>query len=202
MITKEGKANGRRLIFKIAAIGILVAVLNQVLSRAGRDEQAMMTTLAGLVVVLMDGGAGDRRSVCPGQNSVSAMIEVMIKVAAGAVTAAVCAQWYAGARLNWVSCWRWRQEFGCWWTVADSLKLVTDWMKWLCELAGLEDWLIEPVFKTVVLSILTRLTAEVCKSAGESGVAAFVETAGTILALAVSLPLVGGVLKMMEGMLM
>ena len=41
------------LIFKIAAVGILVAVLNQVLSRAGRDEQAMMTTLAGLVVVLM-----------------------------------------------------------------------------------------------------------------------------------------------------
>ena len=41
------------LIFKIAAIGILVAVLNQVLSRAGSEEQAMMTTLAGLVVVLM-----------------------------------------------------------------------------------------------------------------------------------------------------
>ena len=41
------------MIFRIAAIGILVAVLNQVLSRAGRDEQAMMTTLAGLVGVLM-----------------------------------------------------------------------------------------------------------------------------------------------------
>ena len=41
------------LIFKIAAVGILVAVLNQVLSRAGREEQAMMTTLAGLVVVLI-----------------------------------------------------------------------------------------------------------------------------------------------------
>ena len=41
------------LIFKIAAIGIVVAVLNQVLSRSGRDEQAMMTTLAALVVVLM-----------------------------------------------------------------------------------------------------------------------------------------------------
>ena len=40
------------LIFKIAAIGILVSVLNQVLSRSGRDEQATMTTLAGLVVVL------------------------------------------------------------------------------------------------------------------------------------------------------
>ena len=41
------------LIFKIAAIGLLVSVLNQVLSRSGRDEQATMTTLAGLVVVLM-----------------------------------------------------------------------------------------------------------------------------------------------------
>ena len=41
------------LIFKIAAIGILVSVLNQVLTRSGRDEQATRTTLAGLVVVLM-----------------------------------------------------------------------------------------------------------------------------------------------------
>ena len=41
------------LIFLIAAIGILVSVLNQVLSRSGRDEQATMTTLAGLVVVLV-----------------------------------------------------------------------------------------------------------------------------------------------------
>lgn len=40
------------IVFKIAAVGILVAVLNQVLVRAGREEQAMMTTLAGLVVVL------------------------------------------------------------------------------------------------------------------------------------------------------
>ena len=41
------------MIFKIAAVGILVAVLNLILVRSGRDEQAMMTTLAGLVVVLM-----------------------------------------------------------------------------------------------------------------------------------------------------
>ncbi|MBR6504957.1 MAG: stage III sporulation protein AC [Clostridia bacterium] len=40
------------MLFKIAAIGILVAVMNQVLVRAGRDDQAMMTTLAGLVIVL------------------------------------------------------------------------------------------------------------------------------------------------------
>lgn len=41
------------MIFKIAAIGIIVAVLNQLLVRSGREEQALMTTLAGLVVVLM-----------------------------------------------------------------------------------------------------------------------------------------------------
>ena len=41
------------LIFKIAAIGIIVSILNQVLARSGRDEQATMTTLAGLIVVLL-----------------------------------------------------------------------------------------------------------------------------------------------------
>ena len=41
------------LIFKIAAVGIIISILNQVLSRSGREEQATMTTLAGLVVVLM-----------------------------------------------------------------------------------------------------------------------------------------------------
>ena len=41
------------LIFKIAAIGIIVAVLNQLLSRSGRDEQALLTTIAGLIVVLV-----------------------------------------------------------------------------------------------------------------------------------------------------
>ena len=41
------------LIFKIAAVGIIVSILNQVLARSGREEQGTMTTLAGLIVVLM-----------------------------------------------------------------------------------------------------------------------------------------------------
>ena len=44
---------GVDLIFKVAAIGILVAVLNMLLCRAGRDDQALMTTIAGLIVVLL-----------------------------------------------------------------------------------------------------------------------------------------------------
>ncbi len=41
------------LLFKIAGVGILIAVLNQVLSKAGREDQAMMTTLTGVIIVLM-----------------------------------------------------------------------------------------------------------------------------------------------------
>ena len=41
------------LVFKIAAVGIIVAILNQLLKRAERDEQAMMVTLAGLIIVLV-----------------------------------------------------------------------------------------------------------------------------------------------------
>ena len=41
------------MIFKIAAIGIIVAILNQLLIRSGREEQALLTTIAGLVVALM-----------------------------------------------------------------------------------------------------------------------------------------------------
>jgi len=52
-VSREGGKMEVDLIFRIAAIGIIVAVLNQVLIRAGREEQAMLTTLAGVVVVLM-----------------------------------------------------------------------------------------------------------------------------------------------------
>lgn len=51
LVRVEGKMD-INLLFKIAAIGILVAVIHQVLVRAGRDDQAMMTTLAGVIIVL------------------------------------------------------------------------------------------------------------------------------------------------------
>lgn len=50
---KGGNVMDIDFVFKIAAIGIIVAVLNQLLVRSGREDQAMMTTLAGLIVVLM-----------------------------------------------------------------------------------------------------------------------------------------------------
>ena len=92
---------------------------------------------------------------------------------------------------------------GLWITgvAAGGLGTVVALMEELAGLSGLSEELLEPVVKTVALSILTRLTAEICRSAGEQGIAAFVETAGSVLALAVALPLVRAVTVLMAEML-
>ena len=84
---------------------------------------------------------------------------------------------------------------------ASGLGAVVELMNELAEQAGLSEVLLEPVVKTVALSILTRLTVEICRSAGEGGVAAFVETAGAVLALLAALPLIRAVTQMMGELL-
>ena len=128
-------------------------------------------------------------------------MDLMVKVAAGAITAAVLGVVLRKntpelALLLALAAGLWMVAL-----VADGLGAVVALMEELTSLAGLSEELLEPVVKTVALSILTRLTAEVCKSAGEGGVAAIVETAGTVLALVVALPLVRAVVLMMTEML-
>ena len=128
-------------------------------------------------------------------------MDLMVKVAEGAITAAVLGVVLRKntpelALLLALAAGLWMVAL-----VADGLGAVVALMEELTSLAGLSEELLEPVVKTVALSILTRLTAEVCKSAGEGGVAAFVETAGTVLALVVALPLVRAVVLMMTEML-
>ena len=84
---------------------------------------------------------------------------------------------------------------------AGTLRAAAALMEELAAAAGVSDALLEPVAKTVALAILTRLTAEICRSAGEGGLACFVETAGTILALGAALPLVRAVMGLMAEML-
>ena len=85
--------------------------------------------------------------------------------------------------------------------VADGLGAVLALMGQLAGEAGLGEALVEPVVKTVALSILTRVTAEICRAAGEGGTAAFVETAGAVLALVAVLPLVRAVAQLMGELL-
>lgn len=84
---------------------------------------------------------------------------------------------------------------------AAGLGAAVELMKELARQAGLSEVLLEPVVKTVALSILTKLTAEICRSAGEGGTAAFVETAGAALALLAALPLVRAVAQLMGELL-
>ena len=79
----------------------------------------------------------------------------------------------------------------------DALEQVLAAIERLAGIAQLDHWVLSPVIKTVAISVLTKITGELCRCAGEGGIAAFVETAGTILALAVALPLAEGVLEMM-----
>jgi stage III sporulation protein AD len=86
-------------------------------------------------------------------------------------------------------------------SVFGALEEVVDMLSRLARLARLEGPVVEPVLKTVALSILTRVTCEVCRAAGEGGIAAFVEVAGTVLALTAVLPLCDGVVQMIAGLL-
>lgn len=128
-------------------------------------------------------------------------MEIMIKLAGVAVTAVV----FSGvlrkntpelALLLTVAAGVWMLTL-----VADGLGAAVELMEELAGQAGVSEVLLEPVVKTVALSILTKLTSEICRAAGESGVAAFVETAGTVLALAVALPLVRAVAQLMGELL-
>ena len=124
----------------------------------------------------------------------------MVKVAALAITAALCAcvvkkqvrelglvlALAAGALI-----------LGMAFRALSGLGMLLDS---LSELAGLSPAVLSPVLKTVGISILTKITAELCRDAGEGGIASFVETAGTAMALCVSVPLLRSVLDTLSGL--
>lgn len=76
-----------------------------------------------------------------------------------------------------------------------ALEAVRALMEDLGDRAGLSPAVLDPVLKTVGIAVLTRISAEVCRDAKESGIAAFVETAGAVMALYVALPLMRAVLE-------
>lgn len=128
-------------------------------------------------------------------------MEGMVKVAAVGVTAVVlCAvlrrQTPELALLLGLCAGLWML-----WSAAGALGAVVALMEELAQMAGLSEELLEPVVKTVALAILTQVTAEICRGVGESGVAAFVETAGTAFALVAALPLVRAVTVLIAEML-
>ena len=82
-----------------------------------------------------------------------------------------------------------------------ALEAVRELMDTLADTAGLSPAVVAPVVKTTGIAILTRLAAELCRDAKESGIAAFVETVGAACALCAALPLLETVLDMVTGLL-
>lgn len=123
-------------------------------------------------------------------------MESIVKIAAIAVTAALCAVvvkkqspelglvlgLVAGALILSFS--------------LSALSSVKELMDTLADTAGLSPAVVMPVVKTVGIAIVTKLTAEVCRDAKEGGIAAFVETAGAAGAILVCIPLMEAVLNM------
>ena len=129
------------------------------------------------------------------------MMELMVRLTAVGVTAAVLC---AVLRKNTPElALLLALTAGVWmlFLTVDILNQGLEVLRELTELTGVGDELVRPVVKVVALSLLTRITAEVCRSAGERGIAAFVETGGTVLALGVSLPLVRAVIVLMGELL-
>ncbi|MEQ2455079.1 SpoIIIAC/SpoIIIAD family protein [Flavonifractor hominis] len=128
-------------------------------------------------------------------------MDSVLKVVAVAVTAAVCAvvvkqdakgigmvlAMAAGALVLGLS--------------LGAVESVRALMDDLTAMAGLAPAIVDPVVKTVGIAILTRIAAEVCRDAGEGGLAAFTETAGAAMALLVTLPLLRSVLDTLTGLL-
>ena len=81
------------------------------------------------------------------------------------------------------------------------LETVKEELEELSRAAGTDPALLRPVVQTVGLAVLTRLSAALCRDAGEGGVAALLETAGSAAAVAVSLPLLGRVFRLISGLL-
>lgn len=128
-------------------------------------------------------------------------MEVMGKIAAAAVTAALFGTVVRRgspelALLLTVTAGVWILT-----AVLDGLGAAAAMAERLAQLAQMDAAVAGPVLKTVVVALVTRITAEICRGAGEGGLAAFVETAGTILALTVALPLMAAVLTMLEELL-
>lgn len=128
-------------------------------------------------------------------------MEAMVKAAALALTAALCAGVVRRGAPELALLLALAAGGGILMLGMGALAQTADALERVADAAQLGDELVRPVVKTVALSLISRVTAELCRSAGEGGAAAFVELAGTVLALGAALPLAEGVLELMAQLL-
>lgn len=129
------------------------------------------------------------------------MIDIMMKVAVLAVAGVMCAMVIKRGTPELGLVLLLAVGAAIMMLVIQVLDEIVSAMQGLMQFAQINSDIIAPVSKTVAISMLTKLSGDICRSAGETAVASFVELAGVILALAVSLPLIEGVIRMMTEIL-
>ena len=191
------------IVFRIAAVGILVAVLNQVLIRAGREEQAMMTTLAGLVVVLfwiigyisqlfetvqtmfqLSGGGYVEISKIIALGLVGTVFAVLLKKENPQIAMLVAAA--TGILIFLLLC--------------APLGNLVSLLKETAEKAGVGEGYFGIVLKVIGIAYLTQFGAQLCADAGESAIASKIELAGKVLMMTAAAPVLTGLLEMVMGL--
>ena len=125
----------------------------------------------------------------------------IVKVGAAAIAAAVCAvvvrKQAPELALTLAACAGAVILLYC----SGALRAVVELMDKLMEAGGLSPQVAGPVVKTAGVAIVTRLSADFCKDAGEGGLASAVELAGTVLALSAVLPLMTAVVETLPGLI-
>ena len=190
------------LVFKIAAIGIVVAVLNQLLVRSDRPDQAMLVSLAGLVTTMML-LVREISSLFDLVNTLSGFcaLELLLKVfALCVITAAVasllrrnegelalllalCAAACAAALLI---------------AAGEPLAAL---LRTLAEKTGLSGAVFTPLWKVLAIALTVRVGGAFCRDAAQGALASVLETAGAVCALTAAAPLLLAVVELVEGWL-
>lgn len=191
------------IIFKIAAIGIAIAVLNQVLIKAGREEQAMMTTLAGVIVVLML----IIQMITEFFDTVRTFLEFLgelmeiLKIVAIALTGVILAALMKN--LN--------KEMSIYIILATVIILFISIIDELWEafrfLEGIYDNVtygkafFPVILKVLAVAYITDFTAQLCKDSGEGAIGAKVELAGKVIIFYLAIPILTAVLELVGSLL-
>lgn len=189
------------LIFKIAAIGILVAVLNLILVRSGRDEQALLTTLAGLIVVLMMLLQQISDLFRSGEAAVLAVMDTAARIVAVCLVGALLAVLLKKTSPDMALLLALAVCLGVLAALTKGLEEVVTFLRELLEWGGLSAELFVPLLKTVGIALISRTGGALCRDAGEGAMAGLVEMAGAFAAILVSLPLFRAAWQMLEGLL-
>ena len=190
------------LIFKIAAVGILVAVLNLLLVRSGREEQAMMTTLAGLVVVLMMlvqqiSDLFQLVKTLFGLYEMEAVWQIVALGLLGAVLAALLKKHTPELALLLAVAVCGAAALAA----VRGVREVWAFLEDLLAAVEISSTLFLPLLKTAGIAVVTRIGADLCRDAGESAVASAVEMAGAMGALLAVLPLMQAAWEVLRSLL-